>query len=88
MAKLDIYKPLLAPPDEQSIVPWLQIVQQVRGFVDHNIAVRVVGFVGGPSHVCKVTREAIAFHLDIVWLEPMISEQSPENPPRRSHEAS
>jgi hypothetical protein len=34
MAKFDVYEPLVAPPDMQSVVPRLQIVQQVRCFVD------------------------------------------------------
>jgi hypothetical protein len=55
MAKLDVYEPLLAPSDMQSEVPWLQIVEHVRCFVDDDVTVRVFGLVGGPQHVGKVS---------------------------------
>jgi hypothetical protein len=82
MAKLDVYEPLLAPSDVQPVVAGLWIMQQMCGLVNHDVAIGVVGFVSGPCHVRIVSREAIASHLDIVRLEPMISEQSPENLPR------
>ena len=52
----------------------LQIVQHVRAFVYDNVTVGIVGLVGGPSNVRKVSREAVASYLNIFWLEPMISE--------------
>ena len=55
----------------------LQIVQQVRAFVDDNVTVGIVGLVGGPSNMRKVSREAVASYLNIFWLEPMIPEQGP-----------
>jgi hypothetical protein len=67
MAELDFHEPLLVPPDMQSEVSGLQIVQQVRRLVDDNIAVRIFGLVGGPPHMREVSCEAIAGHLDIVW---------------------
>src|ERR1035437_1353404 len=85
MAEFDVYEPLMAPPDMQSIVPGLQIVQQVRCFVDNDVTVWIFGFVGGPPHVRKVSCDAIACHLDSRWLETIISIYNPENPPRRSH---
>lgn len=64
----------------------LQIVQQMRAFVDDNITVGIGGLVGGPSDVRKVSREAVASYFNIFWFEPMIPEQGPYNPPRRAHE--
>jgi hypothetical protein len=77
MAKFDVYEPLLAPPDMQSVVLGFQIVQQVRRFVDDDVAVWIFGFVGGPPHVRKVSRgQSIAFHLDFVWFEAMIPKET------------
>ena len=77
MAKFRVYKSLLAAPHVQSVMAGLQIVQQVRAFVDDNVTVGIVGLVGGPSNVRKVSREAVASYLNIFWLEPMIPEQGP-----------
>jgi hypothetical protein len=52
----------------------LQVMQQMRAFVDDNVTVGIVGLVGGPSNVRKVSRDAVASYLDIFWLEPMIPE--------------
>jgi len=35
----------------------------------------------------KVSCQAIAYHLDIVWFEPIISVKRPEDPPGRFHVA-
>jgi hypothetical protein len=72
MTEVDVCEPLLAPPDMQSVVPGLQIMKQVCCFVDHDVTVRIFGLVGGPPHMRKVSCEAIASHLDIVWFEPII----------------
>jgi hypothetical protein len=84
MAKFDVYEPLVAPPDMQSVVPRLQIVQRVRCFVDDEVTVWVFGLVGRPPRVRKVSCDAIALYLDFVWFESVIPKQGPENPPRRS----
>ena len=73
MAEFDVYETLLTPPDLQSEVPGLQIVQHVRRLVDDDVTVRVTGFVGGPPYMRKVSCQAIACHLDIVWFELIIS---------------
>ena len=86
MAKFRVYKSLLAAPHVQSVMAGLQIVQHVRAFVYDNVTVGIVGLVGGPSDVRKIPREAVASYLNIFWLEPMIPEQDPQNPPRRAHE--
>jgi hypothetical protein len=86
MTKFGIYKPLLAAPHGQCVMAGLQVVQQMRAFVDDNVTVGIGGLVGGPSNVRKVSREAVASYLNIFWLEPMIPEQGPQNPPRRAHE--
>jgi len=73
MAKLDIYEPLLVPPNMQPEVSWFQIVQQVRSFVDHDVAVPVFGLVGGPPDVRKIAREAVTGHDDVIRLETKIT---------------
>lgn len=78
MAKLDIHESLLAAPNLQSVVAGLQIMQHVRGLVNHDVTVRVLGFVSGPPHVRIVSGETVAPHLDIIRLEPMIPEKRPE----------
>src|SRR5215472_12618682 len=84
MVEFNINEPLLAPPHMQSVVRWLQIVQQVSCLVDDDVPVRVFALVGGPPRVRKVSRDAIALYPDFVWFEPVIPKQSPENLPRRS----
>ena len=76
MAKFGVYKSLLAAPNVQSVMAGLQIVQ-MRAFVDDNVTVGIVGLVGGPPNVRKVSREAVASYLNILWLEPMIPEKGP-----------
>jgi len=73
MAKLNIYEPLLVPPNVQPEVSRFQIMQQVRSFVNHYVAVRVFGLVGRPPDVRKIAREAITGHNDVVRLEPKIT---------------
>jgi hypothetical protein len=68
-------------------VAGLQVMQHVRGLVNHDVAVEVLGLVSGPSHVRIVSGETIAPHVDIVQLKPEVPEQGPENPPGISHEA-
>jgi hypothetical protein len=86
MAKLGIDESLLAPPDLQAIVAGFQVMQHVCGLVYHDVAVRVVGLVRGPSDVRIVASQAITADVNIVWLEPIVLEQQPKDPPRRSHE--
>jgi hypothetical protein len=76
MAKFDVYEPLLAPSNMQSVVRGLQVVPRVRRFVDDSVAVWIPGLIGRPAHVCKVSCDAIAVHLDIAGFEPVVSEQS------------
>ena len=69
----------------QSVVPRLQIVQQVRCFVDDDVTIWVFGLLGGSPRVRKVSCDAIALDLDFVWFESVIPKQGPENLPRCSH---
>src|SRR5260370_35731341 len=88
MAEFDIYEPLLAPADMQSVVRGLQILQQVRRLMDDDVTVWILGLIGGQPHVRKVScGHAIAFHTDFLWFESVVPKQSPEDLPRRSHEA-
>jgi hypothetical protein len=48
----------------------------MRGFVDYNVTVGVVGLVRGPSNVRKVSCDAVAFHLSIIWREPISSNKA------------
>jgi hypothetical protein len=48
-------------------------VQQVRSFVDHDVAVLVFGLVGRPPDVRKIAREAVTGHNDVVRLESKIT---------------
>ena len=74
MAKLGVYKSLLTSSDAEPIVAGLQIMQHVGGLVNHDVAVRILRLVSGPPHVGIVSGESITPHLDIVRLEPMVSE--------------
>ena len=49
MVKLDIDESLLAPPDMKTVVAGFQVMQHMCGLVDHDVAVRLVGLVRGPS---------------------------------------
>ena len=51
MVKLDINESLLTPPDMKSVVAGFQVVQHMRGLVNDDVAIRVVGLVRGPSDV-------------------------------------
>jgi hypothetical protein len=83
MHKLDIDEPLLVTALAETIVSWLQIVQHVCAFVDHDVTVRIFGLVSRPSDVCEVPGQAIATDDDTLRLEPMVLEESPKNPPSR-----
>ena len=37
MTEVDVYEPLLAPADMQSVMRGLQVVQQVRRLADDNV---------------------------------------------------
>src|ERR1051325_6659101 len=85
VVKLDIDESLLAPPDMKTVVAGFQVMQQMCGLVDTDLVVRVVGLVRGPSDVDIVASQAVTADVDIVWLEPIVFEQRPKDPPRRSH---
>jgi hypothetical protein len=77
MAKLDVFKSFLVPPDMQAVVTGLEIVKQMRRFVDDDVTVRVFGFVGGPAHMREAGGDAVTFQLDPLWFEPVVGETSP-----------
>jgi hypothetical protein len=74
MTELDVNEPFLAAPDVQTVMPGFQIVQQVRGFVDDNVTVRIGSLVGGPPHMRMVSCQAVASYFNVGRFEPMIPE--------------
>ena len=86
LVKLDVRESLLASPDMKSVMARLQIMQHMRGLMNHHVDVRVSSLVGGPTHVRIVSGRPVASHLDIVRLETIIVKWRTENPARRGTE--
>src|SRR5437867_1847050 len=88
MSKFNVHEPLLPAPDIQSVTLGLQIMEQVRGFMNNNVAIRVFRAVGRPPHMGEFSsRHTIAFRLDFVRLESMILKVNPQNLPSCTHVA-